>query len=40
MNHLHLAEFNIFIDENYTVKTIGYVTKDKVVFEGKEYHFD
>ena len=35
----HLAEIKIFVDENYTTKVIGYITKDKVVFEGKEYNF-
>jgi hypothetical protein len=35
----HLAEIKIFVDENYTTKLIGYITKDKVVFEGKEYNF-
>lgn len=36
----HLAEIKIFVDESYTTKVIGYITKDKVVFEGKEYIFD
>lgn len=35
----HLAEIKIFVDESYTTKVIGYITKDKVVFEGKEYNF-
>lgn len=36
----HLVEIKIFVDESYTTKVIGYITKDKVVFEGKEYIFD
>ena len=36
----HLAEIKIFVDESYITKVIGYITKDKVVFEGKEYIFD
>lgn len=36
----HLAEIKIFVDESYTTEVIGYITKDKVVFEGKEYIFD
>lgn len=35
----HLAEYRILL-RGYKVKTIGYITKDKVVFEGKEYIFD
>ena len=35
----HLAEYRIFTKLG-KVKTIGYITKDKVVFEGKEYIFD
>ena len=35
----HLVEIKIFVDESYTTKVIGYITKDKVVFEGKEYNF-
>lgn len=38
-NDSHLAEIKIFVNENYTTKVIGYITKDKVVFEGKEYNF-
>ena len=34
----HLAEYRILLRGN-KVKTIGYITKDKVVFEGKEYNF-
>ena len=34
----HLAEYRI-ITKNYKVKTIGWITKNKVVFEGKEYKF-
>lgn len=34
----HLAEYRILLGGN-KVKTIGYITKDKVVFEGKEYNF-
>ena len=36
----HLAEYRIFTNRKGKVKTIGYITKDKVVFEGKEYHFN
>ena len=36
----HLAEYRIFTNRKGRVKTIGYITKDKVVFEGKEYHFN
>ena len=36
----HLAEYRMFVNRKGRVKTIGYVTKDKVVFEGKEYYFD
>ena len=35
----HLAEYRISLRGD-KVKTIGYITKDKVVFEGKEYIFD
>ncbi len=35
----HLAEYRILL-RGHKVKTIGYITKDKVVFEGKEYIFD
>ncbi len=35
----HLAEYRILLRGD-KVKTIGYITKDKVVFEGKEYIFD
>lgn len=35
----HLAEIKIFVNESYKTKVIGYITKDKVVFEGKEYNF-
>lgn len=35
----HLAEIKIFVNENYKTKVIGYVTKNKVVFEGKSYSF-
>lgn len=35
----HIAEYRI-LTENYKPKTIGYITKDKVIFEGKEYIFD
>ena len=35
----HLAEYRIFTNRKGRVKTIGYITKDKVVFEGKEYYF-
>ena len=34
----HLAEYRILLRGD-KVKTIGYITKDKVVFEGKEYNF-
>lgn len=34
----HLAEYRILL-RGHKVKTIGYITKDKVVFEGKEYNF-
>lgn len=34
----HLAEYR-YITKNGKVKTIGWITKDKVVFEGKEYIF-
>ena len=34
-----LAEYRILLRGD-KVKTIGYITKDKVVFEGKEYIFD
>jgi len=37
-NKSHLAEYRILTRGG--VKTIGYITKDKVVFEGKEYIFD
>lgn len=36
----HLAEYRIFTNRKGNVKTIGYITKDKVVFEGKEYYFN
>ena len=36
----HLAEYRIFINRKGKVKTIGYITKDKVVFERKEYNFN
>ena len=36
----HLAEYRIFTNRKGRVKTIGYITKDKVVFEGKEYNFN
>lgn len=36
----HLAEIKIFVDKSYKTKVIGYITKDKVVFEGKEYTFN
>lgn len=36
----HLAEYRIFTNRKGRVKTIGYITKDKVVFEGKEYYFN
>lgn len=36
----HLAEYRIFTNRKGRVKTIGYITKDKVVFEGKKYHFN
>ena len=35
----HLAEFRIFTNARHNVETIGYITKDKVVFEGREYYF-
>ena len=35
----HLAEYRI-LTRGDKVKTIGWITKDKVVFEGKEYIFD
>lgn len=35
----HLAEYRIFTNRIGKVKTIGYITKDKVVFEGKTYYF-
>lgn len=35
----HLAEYRIFTNRMGKVKTIGYITKDKVVFEGKTYYF-
>ena len=35
----HLAEYRSLL-RGHKVKTIGYITKDKVVFEGKEYIFD
>lgn len=35
----HLAEYRVLGRFN-KVKTIGYITKDKVVFEGKEYNFN
>lgn len=34
----HLVEYRILL-RGHKVKTIGYITKDKVVFEGKEYNF-
>lgn len=38
-NKSHLAEYRIFTKSG-KVKIIGYITKDRVVFEGKEYIFD
>ena len=35
----HIAEYRILLRDD-KVKTIGWITKDKVVFEGKEYIFD
>lgn len=35
----HLAEYRIFTNRRGKVKTIGYITKNRVVFEGKEYYF-
>ena len=35
----HVAEYR-YINEFGNVKTIGYITKEKLVFEGKEYIFD
>ena len=34
-----LAEYRIFTNTRGHVKTIGYITKDRVVFEGKTYFF-
>lgn len=34
----HLVEYRILLRGD-KVKTIGYIIKDKVVFEGKEYNF-
>jgi len=38
LNESHLAEYRILTTCG-RVKTIGYITKDKVVFEGKTYYF-
>lgn len=35
----HIAEYRIFANRRGRVKTIGYITKNKVVFEGKSYYF-
>lgn len=38
-NEGHTAEFRIFTNRIGNVKTIGYITSEKVVFEGREYYF-
>lgn len=35
----HTGDFIIFTNKLGDVKTIGYTTSEKVVFEGKEYYF-
>ena len=35
----HTAEYRIFTNLKGHVKTIGYITADKVVFEGRTYYF-
>ena len=38
-NNGHTAEYKVFTNRRGQVKIIGYITKEKVVFEGREYYF-
>lgn len=39
LDNSHLAEYRIFTTRRGRVKTIGYITKNRVVFEGRSYYF-
>lgn len=36
----YIAEYRIFTNRRGKVKTTGYITKNKVVFEGRSYYFN